>query len=155
MTIPINKLEVQIVKRVLVVDDSKTQQLFLGRILEGNGYQKLTAMDGETGIALARSERPDLILMDVVMPRMNGFQATRRISQDPLTADIPIIILSGKDMACDRVWGLRQGARYYLTKPVEKTELMACVESVLNYASWFSPMLNSQLPRKERSSLGV
>ena len=76
-------------KRVLVVDDSKTQQLYLGRLLEKHGFQKLTAMDGETGIALARSEHPDLILMDVVMPQMNGFQATRRISRDPLTADIP------------------------------------------------------------------
>lgn len=124
-------------KRILVVDDSKTQQLFLGKILEEHGFQKLTAMDGDTAIAMARRERPDLILMDVVMPRMNGFQATRRISRDPLTADIPVIILSSKDMTCDRVWGLRQGARYYLTKPVERTELIACIESVLNYA-WLS-----------------
>jgi twitching motility two-component system response regulator PilH len=139
------------VKRVLVVDDSKTQQLFLGRLLEEYGFQKLTAMDGQMGIALARREHPDLILMDVVMPRMNGFQATRRISRDPLTADIPVIIVSGKDMVCDRVWGLRQGAREYLTKPVEKTELLACIESVLNSvteAVWHPLSLNRPALRK-------
>jgi len=143
------------VKRVLVVDDSKTQQLFLGRLLEERGYQKLTAMDGEAGIALARSEPPDLILMGVVMPRMNGFQATRRISRDPLTADIPVIILSGKDMACDRVWGLRQGAWDYLTKPVEKSELVACIESVLNPTAkdpWLSFSPNRPVPRKAASA---
>ncbi|MCP3866766.1 MAG: response regulator [Gammaproteobacteria bacterium] len=122
-------------KRVLVVDDSKTQQLFLGRLLEEHGFEKLTAMDGETGIALARSEQPDLILMDVVMPKMNGFQATRQISLDPQIAAIPVVILSGKDMECDRVWGLRQGAQHYLTKPVEKAALMVCIESVLGAAN--------------------
>lgn len=145
-------------KRVLVVDDSKTQQLYLGRLLEKHGFQKLTAMDGETGIALARSEHPDLILMDVVMPQMNGFQATRRISRDPLTADIPIVIVSGKDMACDRVWGLRQGARDYLTKPVGKSELIACIESVLNSdtkAAWLSYLQNHPTPGKAAATMGA
>ncbi|MCB1761258.1 MAG: response regulator [Gammaproteobacteria bacterium] len=138
-------------KRVLVVDDSKTQQFYLGQILQASGFQVLTAMDGETAIELAREEHPDLILMDVVMPRMNGFQATRCLSRDPRTADIPVIILSGKDMACDRVWGLRQGARYYLVKPVEKRELVACVESVLKYAAdetWRSYSMDGAVSRE-------
>ena len=143
-------------KRVLVVEDSKTQQLFICRLLEEYGFQTMTATDGEAGVALARSERPDLILMDVVMPQMNGFEATRHISRDPVTADIPVIILSGKDMACDRVWGLRQGARGYLTKPVRKTELLDCIESVLESAAespWGSYLNNRAVPQKRVSAL--
>jgi twitching motility two-component system response regulator PilH len=120
------------VKRVLIVDDSRTQQMYTRRLLEQHGYETLMAADGEIGIEYARSARPDVILMDVVMPRMNGFQATRRINQDPLTTDIPVIIVSGKDMASDRAWGMRQGARDYITKPYTDSELVERIETILN-----------------------
>lgn len=112
------------VKRVLVVDDSPTERFFLTDLLRKNGYEVLTAENGEQGVALAKSEKPDLVLMDVVMPGLNGFQATRQLSRDPDTQKIPVIMCTTKDQETDRVWGMRQGAVEYVVKPVVAEELL-------------------------------
>ena len=120
--------------RVLIVDDSETELHVLSEILKKNGYQTDTATNAESGIALSKETNPELILMDVVMPGMNGFQATRLISRDPDLQHIPIIIISTKDQETDRVWGMRQGAKDYLTKPIDEAELLSKVDSVLQAA---------------------
>jgi twitching motility two-component system response regulator PilH len=116
---------------VLVVDDSPTEQYVLKGILEGAGYVVITASDGEGGVEQARSSKPDLILMDVVMPGMNGFQATRKLSRDPETSEIPIIMVTTKGQETDRTWGMRQGAKDYLVKPVLAAELLNKIKTVL------------------------
>lgn len=118
-------------KRVLIVDDSLTEVFRFREILTKNGYEVLEANNGVDGVALAHQELPDLILMDVVMPEVNGFQATRQISRSEQTKHIPIIIVSTKDQETDRVWGNRQGAKAYLTKPVDETLLIETIQSNL------------------------
>lgn len=117
--------------RVLIVDDSPSQADIITGILEKNGHQVITAPDGESGIVSAKANNPDLILMDVVMPGLNGFQATRQLKRDPLTSGIPIIIVSTKSQATDRVWGMRQGANDYITKPVDEGMLVESMNNVL------------------------
>jgi len=117
--------------KILIVDDSPTELHILSQMLEAQGHRALTASDGEAGINLAREEIPDLILMDVVMPGMNGFQATRKLSRDVMTKDIPVIIVTTKDQETDREWGLRQGACAYMVKPVAAQELVQKVNTVL------------------------
>ncbi|MDX1250848.1 MAG: twitching motility response regulator PilH [Gammaproteobacteria bacterium] len=117
--------------RVLIVDDSPTEAYVLKGMLEKNGYQTVAASSGEEGIAKSKTEKPDLILMDVVMPGLNGFQATRQITKDPETAAIPVIIVTTKNQETDKVWGLRQGAKDYVTKPVDESELMSKVKTVM------------------------
>jgi len=117
--------------KILIVDDSRTQVHVMKLFLEQSGYRTLTAYDGQKGSELARSHGPDLILMDIVMPGVNGFQATRLIRKDPLTRDIPIIIVSGTDQSSDRVWGLRIGANDFLAKPFRKAELLAKIGTLL------------------------
>ncbi len=117
--------------RILIIDDSPTEIHVLSGILSKNGFDVLTAANGEDGIETAKREKPDLILMDVVMPGMNGFQATRSLSKDPATETIPIIIVTTKDQETDRVWGLRQGAKDYLPKPVEEGELVNKIKALL------------------------
>jgi twitching motility two-component system response regulator PilH len=112
------------VKRVLVVDDSPTERFFLSDLLRKNGYEVLVAESGEQGVALAKSELPDLVLMDVVMPGLNGFQATRQLSRDPATQKIPVFMCTTKDQETDKVWGMRQGAVEYLVKPVAAEDLL-------------------------------
>lgn len=114
---------------VLIVDDSPTEQHVISRVLEKHGFETLVASDGEEAISIAEQNRPDLILMDVVMPGMNGFQATRQLARNPLTAGIPVVMVTSKDQASDRAWGLRQGAVEYLMKPVGDDELLAAVRS--------------------------
>ena len=116
--------------RILIVDDSPTQLIGIQRIVEKLGHQTLTAEDGAAGVALAKAELPDLILMDVVMPGQNGFQLTRAISRDPLYADVPIIMCTSKNQETDRVWGMRQGAKAYITKPVDPAELKAKISAL-------------------------
>jgi twitching motility two-component system response regulator PilH len=116
----------------LVVDDSPTDQHVLKNILEKAGFKVETASDGEEAITKARGIQPSLILMDVVMPVLNGFQATRKLRQDAETADIPVIMVTTKDQETDRSWGLRQGAEAYLVKPVSATDLLERVEAVLS-----------------------
>jgi len=117
--------------QVLIIDDSPTELHVLKTMLDGHGYLVIAADNAEQGIKLAHEQNPDLILMDVVMPGMNGFQATRALSKDPETGSIPIIIVTTKDQETDRVWGLRQGAKDYLTKPVMEAELIAKINTVL------------------------
>jgi twitching motility two-component system response regulator PilH len=116
---------------IMVVDDSPTELYILKGILEKSGYEVITAGDGESGLELAHSKKPDLILMDVVMPGMNGFQATRKLSKNPETAEIPIIMVTTKDQETDRTWGMRQGAKEYLVNPVAAEELLQKVKLLL------------------------
>lgn len=109
--------------RILIVDDSPSQLMGIRRIVEKLGHEALTAEDGAAGVEIAKKELPDLILMDVVMPNLNGFQATRSISREPSTKHIPVILVTTKDQDTDRMWGMRQGARAYLTKPFSEEEL--------------------------------
>jgi len=118
-------------KQIMIVDDSPTDAHLLQKMLERNGYQTLTAGNGSEGIEVARLMRPDLILMDVVMPGLNGFQATRELSSNPETSSIPVIIVTRKDQKVDRVWGMRQGARDYLTKPVSERALLSLISEAL------------------------
>ncbi len=116
---------------ILIVDDSPTEIHVLKTMLEKNGFIAITASSGEEGIAAAKAEKPDLILMDVVMPGMNGFQATRALTRDPETSEIPIIIVTTKDQETDRVWGLRQGAKDYITKPAGEKDLVSKINQSL------------------------
>lgn len=109
--------------RILIVDDSPSQLMSIRRIVEKLGHDALTAEDGAAGVEAAKRELPDLILMDVVMPNLNGFQATRSISREPTTKHIPVILVTTKDQDTDRVWGMRQGAKAYITKPFSESEL--------------------------------
>jgi len=116
---------------ILIVDDSPTEIHVLTSMLEKHGFSVATANNGEEGVDKAKSDKPDLILMDVVMPGMNGFQAARQISNDPETNNIPIIIVSTKDQETDKMWGLRQGAKDYVTKPAQEKELISKINSLL------------------------
>jgi twitching motility two-component system response regulator PilH len=109
--------------RILIVDDSPSQLMGIRRIVEKLGHEAVTAEDGAQGVEVAKRELPDLILMDVVMPNLNGFQATRAITRESTTKHIPVILVTTKDQDTDRVWGMRQGARAYLTKPFSEAEL--------------------------------
>ena len=117
--------------RVLIVDDSPTETFKITEVLKGSGHEVLTASGGEEGVAIAKKELPDLVLMDVVMPGINGFQATRQLTKNPSTAHIPVIIVSTKDQETDRLWGKRQGAKGYLTKPIDAKSLADAVASAL------------------------
>ncbi|WP_295357122.1 response regulator [Accumulibacter sp.] len=118
------------IKRILVVDDSPTERYVLNELLTSNGYQVITAENGEEGIAKARSDLPDLILMDVVMPGLNGYQATRTLTRDPATRSIPVIVCTTKGQETDKIWGLRQGAHDYMVKPVNGQELLAKIAAL-------------------------
>jgi twitching motility two-component system response regulator PilH len=117
--------------RILIVDDSPSQLVGMKRTVEKLGHQVVTAEDGAAGVETAKRELPDLILMDVVMPNLNGFQATRTIAKDPKTSHIPIILVTTKDQDTDRVWGLRQGAKAYVTKPIDEAELTRTINEYL------------------------
>ena len=117
--------------RILIVDDSPSQLMGIRRIVEKLGHEALTAEDGAAGVEAAKRELPDLILMDVVMPNLNGFQATRSITREPSTRHIPIVLVTTKDQDTDRVWGMRQGAKAYITKPFSETELADIIQQML------------------------
>jgi twitching motility two-component system response regulator PilH len=117
-------------QKILVVDDSLSQRLVLSAVLAEEGHQIITANDGEEAVAKAKSELPDLIIMDIVMPGLNGFQATRAITNDEATWHIPVILLTSKDMDSDRIWALRQGATAFLNKPVDHAALIAMVNTL-------------------------
>ncbi|MDH3303910.1 MAG: response regulator [Gammaproteobacteria bacterium] len=116
---------------VLIIDDSPTELHLFQNMLEKAGFETLVADSGEEGLKAARAARPDCILMDVVMPGMNGFQATRKLTRDPQTAHIPIIIITAKDQETDKIWGMRQGAVEYVVKPVADKELVATINAVM------------------------
>ena len=118
------------IQKVLVVDDSKTELMFMTDLLQKQGMKVRTAENGEQALRSLAEEKPDLILMDVVMPGQNGFQLTRTISRNPEFADVPIIMCTSKNQETDRVWGMRQGARGYITKPVDIVELQAKISAL-------------------------
>lgn len=118
------------VKKIMVVDDSPTERFFLQDMLTKKGFTVVTAENGEEGVAKAKTELPDLIMMDVVMPGLNGFQATRQISKASETAHIPIFMCTTKDQETDKVWGVRQGAKDYLVKPINADELFAKIAAI-------------------------
>jgi len=117
--------------RILIVDDSPSQLMGIKRIVEKLGHEALTAEDGAAGVDVAKREVPDLILMDVVMPNLNGFQATRAITREPTTKHIPVILVTTKDQDTDRMWGMRQGAKAYITKPFSENELLEIIQATL------------------------
>jgi twitching motility two-component system response regulator PilH len=125
--------------RILIVDDSPSQLMGIRRIVEKLGHHAVTAEDGAAGVEAAKRELPDLILMDVVMPNLNGFQATRSITRDPATRHIPVILVTTKDQDTDRVWGMRQGATAYLTKPFSEAELADAIDAAIAPAGGSSP----------------
>jgi twitching motility two-component system response regulator PilH len=113
------------INKILIVDDSPTERYHLVEILTRNGFSVSTAENGEDALVKIKADKPQLILMDVVMPGKNGFQVTRAISRDPDTQDVPVIICTSKNQETDRIWGLRQGARDYLIKPINEAALLA------------------------------
>ncbi|PCJ92399.1 MAG: two-component system response regulator [Porticoccaceae bacterium] len=116
---------------VLIVDDSPTEIHKLSSMLEKNGYNVLVAESGEAGAEVVKREQPDAILMDIVLPGLNGFQATRQLSRSSETEHIPVIIVTTKDQETDKVWGMRQGAKAYLTKPVSEKNLIGALQDVM------------------------
>ena len=117
------------IQKILVVDDSKTELHHLSELLGRRGYSVRTAENGEEAMRRLAEEVPDLILMDVVMPGQNGFQLTRSITRDPRYAAVPVIMCTSKSQETDKVWGMRQGARDYIVKPVDPTELVAKIQA--------------------------
>lgn len=118
------------INKILVVDDSPTERHVLVELLTRKGYQVLTAESGEEGIEKAKSEQPDLVLMDVVMPGLNGYQATRTLTRDDATKHIPVIVCTSKGQETDKFWGLRQGAQDYMVKPINPEELLAKIAAL-------------------------
>jgi len=118
------------IKTILIVDDSPTERHILGEMLISGGYAITNAESGEEAIERAKHEKPDLILMDVIMPGMNGFQATRALSKDEVTKSIPIILCTSKTQETDRIWGMRQGAQDYIMKPVIRETLLAKIAAL-------------------------
>ena len=118
------------IRKILIVDDSPTERHVLNDMLTKAGYEVVTSDNGEDAILKAKSQKPDLILMDVVMPGLNGFQATRAISRDPETRAIPIILCTSKSQETDKIWGMRQGARDYIVKPVNRDELLEKIAAI-------------------------
>ena len=118
------------IKKILIVDDSATDRQFLIETLSKQGYQCITANSGDEGIAKSKSEKPDLILMDIIMPGTDGFKATRAITHDEATKHIPVIVCTSKKLETDKVWGLRQGAKDYITKPIDPAELISKIAAL-------------------------
>ncbi|MEZ5661627.1 MAG: response regulator [Burkholderiaceae bacterium] len=118
--------------KVLVVDDSPTDRYYMADLLDKRGFSVITAGSGDEAVDKAHSEKPRLVVVDVVMPGLSGFQVTRKLRRDPQTESIPVIIVSSKDTETDRIWGLRQGATEYLIKPVNPEDFIARVEALTN-----------------------
>jgi twitching motility two-component system response regulator PilH len=116
---------------VLIIDDSPTETHKLSAILGKHGHSVTVAGTGEEGVAKAKQDKPEVILMDIVMPGLNGFQYTRQLSKSPETASIPVVIVTTKDQQTDRMWGMRQGAKAYLTKPIEEKTLLDTITEVM------------------------
>ncbi len=117
--------------RILIVEDSPTEQTALQRLLVQHGHQVWAAVDGNEALKLAQEHRPDLIFMDVVMPGLNGFQATRELKKSAETAEIPVVMITSKTQDSDKFWGMRQGAKAYLCKPVAEKDILDVIQSVL------------------------
>jgi twitching motility two-component system response regulator PilH len=113
------------IRKILIVDDSRTELYFLSDLLHKNGYSVSTAENGEQALAALAADKPDLVLMDIVMPGQNGFQLTRQITRNPDFRELPIIICTSKSQETDKLWAMRQGARDYVTKPVDPHDLLS------------------------------
>lgn len=120
---------------ILIIDDSPTDVRVFTTLLERAGHQVAAVSAAEEGIEQVRANPPDLVIMDVIMPGMNGFQATRTLTRDPKTQHVPVVMITTKSMETDRVWGMRQGARAFITKPVNEKELLACINDLLSSAT--------------------
>lgn len=118
------------IKKILVVDDSRTELMYMADILDRGGFQVQTARNAADALRLIEWDRPDLMLLDVVMPGINGFQLTRNLTRSPEYASIPVILCTSKKLETDRVWGLRQGAIAYFVKPVDEKQLLAKIKSL-------------------------
>jgi twitching motility two-component system response regulator PilH len=118
-------------QKILVVDDSPTERFFLADLLAKRGYTVVTAENGDEAFEKAKAERPSLVVLDVVMPGLSGFQVTRALSRDPDTQSIPVILCTSKSNETDRIWGLRQGARDYVVKPIKPDELLAKIADLV------------------------
>ena len=121
--------------RILLVEDSPTQAYAVQKFLESEGFEVIIAKDGEEGVSYALNESPDLVIMDVVMPGTSGFQATRRITNNKATENIPVVMLTSKNQVADKLWAYRQGALGYLVKPVQEPELLKTVNHLLGLAA--------------------
>ncbi|MEO6799777.1 MAG: response regulator [Rhodanobacter sp.] len=117
---------------ILIIDDSPTDVRVFTTLLERAGHHVAAVSAAEEGIEQVRADPPDLIIMDVIMPGMNGFQATRTLTRDPKTQHVPVVMITTKSMETDRVWGMRQGARAFITKPVNEKELLTCINDLLS-----------------------
>jgi twitching motility two-component system response regulator PilH len=117
------------IRKILLVDDSKTELHYMSDLLSKRGFSVRTAENGEEAMRRLAEETPDLILMDVVMPGLNGFQLTRAITRDPRFSDVPVIVCTSKNQETDKVWGMRQGARDYIVKPVDANELITKIRA--------------------------
>ena len=120
---------------ILIIDDSPTDVRVFTTLLERAGHRVAAVNNAEDGIERVRALQPDLVIMDVIMPGMNGFQATRTLTRDPATSNVPIVIITTKSMETDRVWGLRQGAKAFITKPVNERDLLDCIDELLPKAA--------------------
>ncbi|HZT63984.1 MAG TPA: response regulator [Burkholderiales bacterium] len=118
------------IKKILIVDDSATDRQFLIETLSKRGYECVAAQNGDEGIAKSKTEQPDLILMDIIMPGTDGFKATRAITHDEATKHIPVIVCTSKKLETDKVWGMRQGAKDYIVKPIDAKELLAKIAAL-------------------------
>ena len=123
-------MKTTVARKILIVDDSPTERFFLADQLSKRGYTVVTAESGDEALSKVRSEKPALVVMDVVMPGTSGYQATRAIARDPATQGIPVILCTSKGAESDRIWGLRQGAKEYVVKPVNPEELLAKIASL-------------------------
>ena len=117
--------------KILIAEDSQTSVEILRRALADTGHELVVAKDGEHVESMIAAERPDLVILDIILPKRNGFELCRALRKNPATENLPIIVLSSMDRESDRFWGLKQGANAYLTKPVEATELVATVRELL------------------------
>jgi twitching motility two-component system response regulator PilH len=123
----VNKMAVN---KILVVDDSPTERTFLGGLLTKAGFTVIYAESGEEAVETTKRDQPELVLMDVVMPGLNGFQATRAITREETTKHIPVFICTTKDQETDKIWGMRQGAKDYLVKPINAAELISKIKAL-------------------------
>jgi twitching motility two-component system response regulator PilH len=130
---------------VLIVDDSRTQLYGMEKMLQSVGINTLTAENGKQGILMARHKKPDVILMDIVMPEINGFQATRYLTRQPDTNHIPIIIISGSDQESDKAWGLKLGAKDFMKKPVNKELLLEKIDFLVSNKPKQAPVRHSEV----------
>lgn len=119
--------------RILLIEDSPTEAAVMTQLLERNGHQVTTSVSAEDGIATCRRDKPDLVLMDVVLPGMNGFQATRALTRDADTSHIPVLIVSTKNLETDRMWGMRQGAKDYIVKPPRESDLIEKINALVGH----------------------